>query len=201
MTLPRLTAEVAVYRTCEAYRTDPCAEWDSGASVAPAAAAERIAGLEAASDYISRMDLTLLKQKLTLPPSWGGQSWPPERAAAAETKYKKWLFLQRKYEDVALSPGPPGRDLDIFWHYHVPDTEAYIRDTAQIFGRYLHHPPDFGPTGNDIPQHTRRLFRAEYGEDLIPGENAAPSLPVAAPTTQRRQQLARASGESGCFQS
>jgi hypothetical protein len=32
------------------------------------------------------MDFTLLKQKLTLPPSWGGQSWPPERAGAAETK-------------------------------------------------------------------------------------------------------------------
>ena len=53
MNLPRLTAEVAVYRTCEAYRTDPCAEWDSGASVAPAAAAERIAGLEADIDLVT----------------------------------------------------------------------------------------------------------------------------------------------------
>jgi hypothetical protein len=195
MNLPRLTAEAAVYRTCEAYRTEPSGACDTAASIAPAAAAERIAGLEAASDYINRMDLTLLKQKLTLPPSWGGQSWPPERAAAAETKYKKWLFLQRKYEDVALSPGPPGRDLDIFWHYHVLDTEAYIRDTAQIFGRYLHHPPDFGAMGNDIPQCTRRLFRAEYGEELVPDESGAPTLPVAAPATQRRPQLAPALGE------
>jgi len=184
MNLPRLTAEVAVYRTCEAYRTDPCAEWDSGASVAPAAAAERIAGLEAASDYISRMDFTLLKQKLTLPPSWGCQSSTPDRAGAAETKYKKWLFLQRKYEDVPLSPGPPGYDLDIVWHYHVLDTEAYIRDTAQIFGQYLHHPPDFGSMGNDIPQYTRRLFRDEYGEELVPDESVAPPLPTEAPNAK-----------------
>jgi hypothetical protein len=186
MTLPRLTAEAAVYRTREAYRTEPSGGCDTGASIAPAAAAERIAGLEPASDYIKRMDLRLLKQKLTLRAPWGGQSWTLERAGAAEAKYKKWLFLQRKYEDVPLSPGPPGGLLDIFWHYHILDTEAYIRDTAQIFGRYLHHPPDFGPMGNDIPQYTRRLFRAEYGEDLVPDESIAPTLPIAAPATERR---------------
>jgi len=195
MNPPRFTAEAALYRTREAYRAAPAAGCDGGASVSPATAGDRIVGLEAVRDYINGMDFGLLKQKLTLPPSWGGQSWTPERARVAEAKYKKWLFLQRKYEDVALSPGPPGRDLDIFWHYHVLDTEAYIGDTAQIFGRYLHHPPDFGPMGNDIPQYTRRLFRAEYGEDLIPSESGAPALPVAAPATERRRQLARASGE------
>jgi hypothetical protein len=83
-------------------------------------------------------------------------------------------------------PAPSGRDLDIVWHYHildieayVRDTEAYIRDTAQIFGRYLHHPPDFGPMGNDIPQYTRQLFRTEYGKDLVPDENGEASPPVA----------------------
>jgi hypothetical protein len=180
MSLPRLTAEATVYRTGELYRTEPVPERYTGVSVALATAAGRIVGLEAARDYIDRMDLTLLKQKLTLPPSWGGQSWTPERADAATAKYKKWLFLQRKYEDVPLSPGPPGYDLDIVWHYHVLDTEAYIRDTAQIFGRYLHHPPDFGSMGNDIPQYTRRLFRAEYGEELVPDESVAPPLPVEA---------------------
>ena len=184
MNPPRLTAEAAVYRTREQYRTDLSAACDTRAAVAPAAAAQRIAGLEAVSDYINRMDLAWLKQKLTLPPSWGGRSWTPERAGAAVAKYKKWLFLQRKYEDVPLSPGPPGYDLDIVWHYHVLDTEAYIRDTAQIFGQYLHHPPDFGSMGNDIPQYTRRLFRDEYGEELVPDESVAPPLPTEAPNAK-----------------
>ena len=171
MNLPRLTAEAAVYPTGVAYRTDPATACDSGASVTPATAAGRMVGPDAVRDYINRMDFTALKQKLTLPPLWGGHSWTPERADAVEAKYKKWLFLQRKYENIALSPGPPGRDLDIVWHYHILDTEAYIRDTAQIFGRYLHHPPDFGPPGNDVPQYTRRLFRTEYGEELVPDES------------------------------
>jgi hypothetical protein len=68
---------------------------------------------------------------------------------------------------VALSPGPPGGELDIFWHFHILDTEAHIRDTARIFGRYLRHPPDFVSMGNAVPQYTRRLFRAEYGEELV----------------------------------
>ena len=87
---------------------------------------------------------------------------------------------------MALSPGPPGREVDIVWHYHILDTEAYIRDTAQIFGRYLHHPPDFGPMGSAVPQYTRKLYRAEYGEDLIPNESGAPALPVASPALDCR---------------
>jgi hypothetical protein len=67
-----------------------------------------------------------------LPPSWGGRSWTPERGDAAEAKYKKWLLLQCKHEDVALSPGPPGGELDIFWHFHILDTEAYVRDSARF---------------------------------------------------------------------
>jgi hypothetical protein len=195
MNLPRLTAEAAVYRTCKAYRTDPAAECGTGACVAPATAADRVVGLDAVRDYINNMDFTTLKQKLTLPPSWGGQSWTPEWAKAAEAKYKKWLFLQRKYQDVTLSPGPPGREVDIFWHYHVLDTEAYIRDTAQIFGRYLHHPPDFGPMGSAVSQYMRKLFRAEYGEDFISNESGAPTLPVVARAIEHRRQLARSSGE------
>ena len=80
MNPPRLTAEAAVYRTSVRYRTDLSGACDTRVAVAPAAAAQRIAGLEAVSDYINRMDLAWLKQKLTLPPSWGGRSWTPERA-------------------------------------------------------------------------------------------------------------------------
>jgi hypothetical protein len=39
---------------------------------------------------------------------------------------------------------PPGGEFDIFWHFYILDT---IRDTARIFGRYLHHPPGFRLNG------------------------------------------------------
>jgi hypothetical protein len=61
MNLPRLTAEASVYQTRRAYRTVPAAGRDTGASIAPAAAADRIAGLEKVWDYINRMDFTTLK--------------------------------------------------------------------------------------------------------------------------------------------
>jgi hypothetical protein len=168
MNLPRLTAEASVYQTRTAYRTVPAARRDTNASITPTTAADRIIGLEAVWGYINRMDFTTLKQKLTLPPLWGGHSWNPERPDAAEAKYKKWLFLQRKHEDVVLAPGS---EVDAVWHFHILDTEAYIRDTARIFGRYLHHYPYVGITEGlakvaAVLEHTRRLFRAEYGEDL-----------------------------------
>jgi hypothetical protein len=180
MNLLRLTAEASVYQTHTAYRTVPATTCDSDASVAPASGANRIAGLEEARDYINRMDFATLKQKLILPPSWGGHSWTPERADAAEAKYKKWLFLQRKHEDVLLAPGD---EVDAVWHFHILDTEAYIRDTARIFGRYLHHYPYIGITEGvakvvAVLEHTRRLFRAEYGEDLATrhtGDAASPT--------------------------
>jgi hypothetical protein len=168
MTLLRLTAEASVYHTRNAYRSVPGARRDSDTSVAPAFAANRIVGLKAVRDYINRIDLTAVKAKLSLPPSRGGHSWTAERADAAATKYKKWLLLQRKCEDALMSPGS---EVDHMWHFHILDTRAYIRDTARIFGHYLHHYPYFGMTEgmakiSEIFETTRRLYRAEYGEDL-----------------------------------
>jgi hypothetical protein len=167
MSLPRLSAEASAYQTRNAYRTFG-ARRDGNPSVTPATAADRIDGLEAVRDYINRIDLTTLKQQLTLPPARGGHSWTAERADTAEVKYKKWLFLQRKYEDLLQSPGS---EVDIVWHFHILDSRAYIRDTARIFGHYLQHYPYFGMTegiakAREVFKTTRRLYRAEYGEEL-----------------------------------
>jgi len=167
MNLPRLSAEASAYQTRNAYRTFG-ARRDGNSSVTPATAAARIDGLEAVRDYINRIDLTTVKTNLTLPPSRGGHSWTAERADTAAAKYKKWLFLQRKYEDVLMSPG---HEVDTVWHFHILDTRAYIRDTARIFGRYLHHHPYVGimeglASVAAVFEQTRRLFRAEYGEEL-----------------------------------
>ena len=167
MNLPRLSAEASAYQTRNAYRTFG-ARRDGNSSVTPATAAARIDGLEAVRDYINRIDLTTVKTNLTLPPSRGGHSWTAERADTAAAKYKKWLFLQRKHEDVLLAPGS---EVDAVWHFHILDTRAYIRDTERIFGHYLQHYPYFGMTegmtkARRVFETTRRLFRAEYGEEL-----------------------------------
>jgi len=167
MNLPRPTAEAAVYPTGRAYLAVGATR-DNNTSVVQATSAARIDGLEAVREYINGIDLTTLKAKLTLPLSRGGHSWPPERADAAEALYKKWLFLQRKHEDVLLAPGS---EVDAVWHFHILDSRAYIRDTARIFGHYLQHYPYFGMTegmakARRVFETTRRLFRAEYGEEL-----------------------------------
>ena len=167
MSLPRLSAETSAYQTRNAYWTLGVRR-DGNAVVTPATAADRTDGLEAVRDYINRIDLTTLKHQLTLPPARGGHSWTAERANAAEAKYEKWLFLQRKYKDVLQSPG---KEVDTVWHFHILDSRAYIRDTARIFGHDLPHYPYFGITEGmtkaiAVFETTRRLFRAEYGEDL-----------------------------------
>ena len=167
MSLPHLSAEASAYQTRNAYRTFG-ARRDGNPSITPATATDRIDGLGAVRDYINRIDFTTLKTHLSLPPARGGHSWTAERADAAEMKYKKWLFIQRKYEDVLQSPGP---EVDTVWHFHILDSRAYIRDTARIFGHYLQHYPYFGMTegiakAREVFKTTRRLYRAEYGEEL-----------------------------------
>jgi len=100
----------------------------------------------------------------------GGRGWSVETADKAEAKYKKWLFLKLKYENVLI---PPPKDIDTFWHGHILDTQAYMRDTAAIFGQYVHHYPYFGMRGKadhqkllDAFENTKRIYREEYGEDV-----------------------------------
>jgi hypothetical protein len=134
------------------------------------AAVQRITNIETARDYIAHIDFTMLREKLIMSPEEGGQSWSVEMAEKAEAKYKKWLFLKLKYENVLI---PPPRDIDTFWHGHIVDSLAYTRDTAAIFGQYVHHYPYFGMRGQadhqkllDAFENTKRLYREEYNEDV-----------------------------------
>jgi hypothetical protein len=134
------------------------------------AAVQRITDIETARDYIAHIDFTLLKEKLMLSAEEGGHGWSVDMANKAEAKYKKWLFLKLKYENVLI---PPPNDIDTFWHYHILDSQAYMRDTAAIFGQYVHHYPYFGMRGKADAQklreafeNTKRIYREEYGEDV-----------------------------------
>jgi hypothetical protein len=126
--------------------------------------------LEVARQYIANMDFVLLKAKLMLNREEGGQGWSADEADKAEVKYKKWLFLKRKYPDELM---PPPIDIDAIWHGHILETQAYQRDTLALFGKYLNHYPYFGMRGKadhekllEAFENTKRLYREEYGEDV-----------------------------------
>lgn len=135
------------------------------------ASVQHITDLETAREYINYIDCTLMKAKLMRPREEGGQGWDAETADRLEVKYKKWLFLKRRYENELV---PPSRDIDAFWHAHLLDTHAYFRDTTAVFGKYLHHYPYFGMRGKadeeklaSAFENTRRLFSEEFGEEVI----------------------------------
>ena len=130
----------------------------------------KIEDIEMAREYINYIDCSMMKEKLTRAPEQEGLGWSMEMADKVEVKYKKWLFLKRKYENEII---PPTHDIDAFWHAHILDTHAYFRDTAAIFGKYLHHYPYFGMRGKADEEkltvafeNTRKLYQDEFGEDI-----------------------------------
>lgn len=116
--------------------------------------------------FIANIDMTLLKESVK-----DRLGWSIAQVEAAEQRYKKWLFLRRKYPGELM---PPTGDIDAIWHAHILDTIAYFRDTAAIFGVYFHHFPYFGIRGEDDKKRVLKAFEntksrwlVEYGEVLI----------------------------------
>jgi hypothetical protein len=129
----------------------------------------RIEDLEEVRRYVEAIDFTMMKKKMESK-EHGGLGWSRRRLDYAERLYKNWLFLQRKHEGVSM---PPSEDIDAFWHWHILDTRAYHRDTAAIFGYYVHHFPYFGMRGEgdfqdllDAWERTQELYLAEFGEEI-----------------------------------
>ena len=130
----------------------------------------QLTDFESVQDYIAHIDFTLLKEKLTLAPDAGGTGWSAAMAAHVEVKYKRWLLLKWKYENVLI---PPPMDVDAFWHGHILETQSYWRDSLVLFGKYLHHYPYFGIRGKADREalerafeDTKRLYQEEYGHDI-----------------------------------
>jgi hypothetical protein len=131
---------------------------------------QRIDDSDALASYVTHIDFTLLREKLTLSPEEGGTGWSVEQAQHVEVKYKRWLLMKHKYDNVLI---PPPRDVDTFWHGHIVDTQAYWRDTNAIFGQYFHHYPYFGMRGkadreklDSSFENTKRIYREMYGEEI-----------------------------------
>lgn len=132
------------------------------------AAPTRLDDLAAVRRYIEGIDFT--RQKAKMADREQGLGWSMDKLDAVEQMYKNYLYLLCKYEDESL---PPSADVDDFWHNHILDTHAYHRDTARIFGCYLHHYPYAGLGGGEDYAHhlsafenTLRRYAAEFGDDL-----------------------------------
>lgn len=121
---------------------------------------------EEAWEYIQAIDLSLFRTKL-LSPRWG-RPIPEQVVDHAIRDYRRFLFLMRKYPGEALSPT---LDIDLVWHEHILDSRPYFKDTARIFGRYIHHDPGRTP-GTRSPElqnsfrRTCELYLQEFDEEL-----------------------------------
>jgi hypothetical protein len=127
----------------------------------------RIESLDDAWTFIQGIDLSNARSKLSHP-RWG-KPLPDKVVDHAERDYRRFLFLMRKYPGMPFSPT---LDIDLVWHEHVLDTVPYFRETAALFGRYLHHLPSKPSEGGEkLPlvegnQNTHRLYAEEFGEEL-----------------------------------
>lgn len=121
--------------------------------------------LESTRNYIYSIDFSLIIERLHI-----RERWLRQDAEATCEQYRKFLFLIKKYgENFTLAPS---EDIDEFWHHHILDTQNYLKDCKNIFGRYLHHNP-FIPntivetasekTKNGFAK-LQELYHKEYGE-------------------------------------
>ena len=62
--------------------------------------------------------------------------WTAERAAAAERRYRRFLYLKAVLPDGMASPT---EEIDQFWHQHIINTQRYGPDCQRVAGRFLHH--------------------------------------------------------------
>ena len=86
---------------------------------------------------IDELDLSIVKQKLCLPESRGGNDWTQQEADIVEKLYKE--FLKNCLEDNAISPDS---DVDEMWHTHILFMRKYEEDCKRICGHVIYHEPN-----------------------------------------------------------
>jgi hypothetical protein len=126
-------------------------------------------------ESIAALNLDPIKVKLMHVES--GEGWSLEKANAVEQEYRRFLYLTKKYPGEQAAPL---MDTDIFWHYHILDTQKYAEDCRAVFGFFLHHFPYVGLRGeDDLAAHERagkrmaELYEETFGESYIKPMSAA----------------------------
>lgn len=101
---------------------------------------------------IANLDLECISYKVCR-----DENWEIINVDRVEMKYRIFLQLVRN-----CRPGDtvaPTKEIDIYWHHHILDTEKYHRDCQALFGNYLHHYPYSGIFGDeDRKLQTRRVL-------------------------------------------
>jgi hypothetical protein len=107
-------------------------------------------------DDIASLDLACIAYK-----ACRDEGWPLEKVDRIEREYRAFLQLIRENRGRELLG--PTRDIDLFWHHHILDTQKYIADCDQLFGAYIHHYPYSGIFGGeDLDKQKNRVART-YG--------------------------------------
>ena len=105
------------------------------------------------NEFTSNLDLEPIKFSLTQRED--GPNWPLNKAETLEVWYRRFLYLSSIYNDKVLVPS---KDIDMFWHTHILDTQKYMLDCENLFGRYIHHFPYFGMRGEKDRNHLKKSF-------------------------------------------
>lgn len=115
---------------------------------------------------VMELDLEPIKTKLMHLQS--GEGWSPQKTAAVEKEYRRFLCLMKLYPQENTAPLV---DVDTFWHYHILDTMKYAVDCEHVFGYFLHHYPYVGMRGAndeqfriDSGERMRELYEATFGD-------------------------------------
>jgi len=121
-------------------------------------------------------NLNFKLQKSKMQNSEEGEGYTDEQVNLAEQEYKRFLTLLELYPEHAIVPN---KLMDIFWHYHILDTQKYHDDCKRVFGGYLHHYPYFGLRSEqdaiDLEgafQETLRLYEMTFNEPMLKQEKA-----------------------------
>lgn len=121
---------------------------------------------------VAGIDLEMVKMKLRDPEE--GLGWTYDECDEAEVEYKRYLHLTRKFPEASLVPHSI---MDDVWHQHILDTRAYHKDSALLFGEYLHHYPYFGLRSEKDKENlisafdeTQAIYESEFGDKMIKNE-------------------------------
>lgn len=116
------------------------------------------------------IDIDLEPIKFKLMSKNSGLGWSLEFCDKVALQYKRWMTCVQRYPNQRLVPS---HYIDVFWHYHILDTEKYFADCYACFGYFVHHYPYFGMQGEDDRKkadiawnETKKLFKSEFGFEI-----------------------------------
>jgi hypothetical protein len=87
-------------------------------------------------------------------------AWNQSDHKEAEEEYMRFLTLRMIHPQAELAPS---KLIDIVWHAHILNTEAYHQDCDRLFGKYLHHVPHLEEKQSD-----KNAESFEYTQSLFP---------------------------------